>query len=410
MSAGDAVMAVALADSLFLSISPDAARERVLLFLAVSFIPFAVVAPLIGPFIDRMRGGRRMVIRLVAVLRVVIAVLMMSQIDEYLLFPLAFAALVLQKTYAVSKSALVPTVVRSEPELVEANSKLGLISGIVGTIIVVPAAVLQKLIGSDATLVFNALVFLAALVAATRLPKEVVAARPARQRERHELHAPSIVLAASAMGFLRAAVGFLFFHLAFWLRTQDAGTFWFGLAVTLSALATMLGNAVAPRLRAHVRVELMLIGSLLMVVLAGAITALVGGVAAGVALAAVVNLAGSIGRLAFDSIVQRDAPDANRGRAFAQFEVRFQLGWVIAGLVPVVVTLPGAVGYLVVAVVAAAALVVYVRGNRAISEGRPLPPTMGDRARECLRRRTRAERATTPAPRPRPPSGGRPPA
>ena len=34
-------------------------------------------------------------------------------------------------------------------------------------------------------------------------------------------------------------------------------------------------------------------------------------------------------RLAFDSIVQRDAPDANRGRAFARFETRFQLGWVL---------------------------------------------------------------------------------
>ena len=48
------------------------------------------------------------------------------------LFPLVFVALVLQKTYVVSKSALVPSVVRIETELVEANSKLGLIAGVAG--------------------------------------------------------------------------------------------------------------------------------------------------------------------------------------------------------------------------------------------------------------------------------------
>ena len=53
MTAGDVAMVVSLAGSLFFSISPDAARSKVLLYLLVSFAPFAVVAPLIGPFIDR---------------------------------------------------------------------------------------------------------------------------------------------------------------------------------------------------------------------------------------------------------------------------------------------------------------------------------------------------------------------
>ena len=39
-------------------------------------------------------------------------------------------------------------------------------------------------------------------------------------------------------------------------------------------------------------------------------------------------------KLAFDSLVQRDAPDANRGRSFARFETRFQLVWVIGALLP----------------------------------------------------------------------------
>ncbi len=66
MMGGDAAMVVALADSLFFNIDLDAARSRVMLFLVISFAPFLVIAPLIGPLIDRVAGGRRLVIQLVA--------------------------------------------------------------------------------------------------------------------------------------------------------------------------------------------------------------------------------------------------------------------------------------------------------------------------------------------------------
>ncbi|MGE5209944.1 MAG: MFS transporter, partial [Acidobacteriota bacterium] len=128
MMGGDAAMVVALADSLFFDIDLDAARSRVLLFLVLGFAPFLVVAPLIGPMIDRVAGGRRFVIQAVALARVVLTLMMAQYLDALALFPLVFASLVLQKTYAVSKSAIVPSTVRSEAELVEANSKLGLIA------------------------------------------------------------------------------------------------------------------------------------------------------------------------------------------------------------------------------------------------------------------------------------------
>ncbi|MEI6402377.1 MAG: MFS transporter, partial [Actinomycetota bacterium] len=107
MAASDAAMVVALADSVLFSLDPDAARSRVLLFLGISMVPFLFVAPLIGPAIDRMKGGRRLVVALVALGRVVLALAMASRVDSLLLFPLAFAAMVLQKTYSISKSALV---------------------------------------------------------------------------------------------------------------------------------------------------------------------------------------------------------------------------------------------------------------------------------------------------------------
>ena len=114
MMGGDAAMVVALADSLFFDIDLDAARSRVLLFLLVGFAPFLVVAPLIGPLIDRVAGGRKFVIQVVALARIVLTLLMAQNIDNFALFPLVFASLVLQKTYAVSKSAIVPSTVRSE--------------------------------------------------------------------------------------------------------------------------------------------------------------------------------------------------------------------------------------------------------------------------------------------------------
>jgi hypothetical protein len=365
MMGGDAAMIVALADSLFFNIDPSAARGRVLLFLIVSFAPFLVIAPLIGPVIDRVAGGRRAVIQAVAAARVFIAFLMAAAIDNLALFPLVFAALVLQKTYLVSKQALVPSVVRSERDLVEANSKLGLIAGITGFVAVIPAAILQLISGAGvATLVYAALLFGAAFASATRLPADVVAAEPAEPAERIQLHSLGLQLAEMAMLLLRASVGFLFFHLAFWLRTQTAGTAWFAVAVALSALGAMAGNAIGPRVRRVLREETMLLAALAVSSVAGFVAALLGGVPSGVMLACVLNLSAAVGRLAFESLVQRDAPEVNRGRAFARFETRFQLGWVVAGLIPVLITIPGAIGFLLVGVLCLAAFLNYASGTR----------------------------------------------
>jgi len=405
MMGGDAAMIVALADSLFLSIDPSAARGRVLLFLVVSFAPFLVIAPLIGPAIDRAAGGRRAVIQVIAAVRVVLAVLMALFIDNLALFPLVFAALVLQKGYLVSKQALVPSVVRHEGELVEANSKLGVISGLTGVVAVIPAGLLQltPLRGSG-TLIYSGVLFAVAMVSASRLPADVVAASPEQAAERRQLHSRRLRLAAVAMIMLRAGVGFLFFHLAFWLRTQSGGTFWFALAVGLSALGTMVGNAMAPAIRRRLHEELMLTGALGLAAVSGIIAALIGGPAFGVFLAAMLNLAGAVGRLAFESIVQRDAPEANRGRAFAQFETQFQFAWALAGLVPVIVVIPGAIGFLVVGLVSVVALVNYVMGSRSMG-----PPLVRSRARvgRFQRRRRIGGRPVTapfpppPIPRPR---------
>lgn len=393
MAFGDAAMLGGLAGSVLLSLSPDAQRPRVLLYLLVSAAPFAVVAPLIGPTIDRIRGGRKMVVQLTAVGRAVLYWLMIQHFDDLWLYPLVFGVLVLQKTYSVSKSALVPAVVRSETELVEANSKLGLMSAVVGAVSIGPLTGLGKWTVS-APLTLGIVAFVLAVFSAARLPRDVVATRGMRKLERNELRLRGIRLAALSMSAIRGCIGFLTFHLFFWLR-EDFGLAQLGLAAAAGTAGSITGNVLSPRLRRRMREESMLSIALGVVAVVGVVAAAVGGLWMALLLAGSVNFAGSVARMAFDSIVQRLAPDANQSRAFARFETRFQLAWVLAGLPPVAVTLPGRVGLAVVGAVGAVALALHLGAAR---RGRAATARPGrSRAREPRARRESAEHRVGPS-------------
>ena len=390
---GDVAMYGAVAGEV-LSLGPDAQRSAVLRYLIISFAPFVVVAPLIGPTIDRIPGGRKMVVQITAFVRAALYVLMAFHTDDILLYPLVFVALVMQKTYAVSKSALVPSVVRNDDELVEANSKLGLISGLIGGLAIGPLLGLGHF-SAAAALMVGVAAFIVATVSARQLPREATASEPAEQAEREELRSAGIVLASAAMMSIRGVIGFLTFHLLFWLR-EDYGLTQFGIAAGASTLGSMGGNIVAPRLRRALREEVMLTIALTVIAGAGIFAALTGGLGTAIAVAFVANFAAAISRLAFDSIVQRDAPDANQGRAFARYETRFQLSWVLAGLPPVLFTLPGQVGFLVVGLVGSFAAASYLIGSRAVQSGKPLPPSLTQRARKGLETTVAKRRGSTP--------------
>src|SRR6185312_3766947 len=57
--AGDAMIAVSLAGTLFFAAPTHAQRGNVALYLLVTMAPFAVLAPVIGPALDRLQRGRR---------------------------------------------------------------------------------------------------------------------------------------------------------------------------------------------------------------------------------------------------------------------------------------------------------------------------------------------------------------
>jgi len=342
---------VALADSLFFSIKVDAARPRVLLYLLFTMAPFAVVAPVLGPFLDRTRGGRRMLIAIAAAARAVLCVLMAAHIHDFLLYPLTFGALVASKGQSVAKSALVPAVVDDESELVSANSRLALIGVLAGALGAVPATAVLKLLGGAWVLRFGTAIFALGTLAALGIPPAKSVGRAETDADRRTLHAPSIIVAGSAMGLFRGVVGFMTFFAAFVLKRQHEPAWVFGLVIAASALGNGVGVLVAPLLRRKVREEWILAGSLLAPGALLVFAARAYGRPALTIAAALVAAGASCGRLAFDSLLQRDAHEAARGRAFARFETRFQLVWVTGGVLAVALPSEGRWGLFLVALV-----------------------------------------------------------
>jgi hypothetical protein len=371
MISGDTLVALALAGSLFFSVSPTAARGQVALYLVLTMAPFAVVAPLIGPAMDRMAGGRRLMVLASALIRCVVCLLMARHIDSLLLFPEAFTVLVMGKGYSVAKSALVPGTISSDAALVEANSKLSMISTVTGFVVAGPGVLILNVLGPSWLLGVAALLFANAARLGVQIPRRVVAEAPPDPVERAELRGAGILLAASAMGVLRMVVGFLAFLVAFSLRSTGAPAYWFGIVLGASGVGSFIGVVVAPHLRKVVAEERILQGVLAGLALLALVMVQVGGRTAAAILALGVGFAASAGKLSFDAIVQRDAPDANRGRSFARFETRFQLLWVLGAFIPVVIPIPLRIGFLVIAGLTGFALVSYVTGLGAVHRHHP---------------------------------------
>src|SRR5215831_11672989 len=125
-AAGDAFVTIALAGTLFFSASLDQARGRIALTLLITMLPFAVLAPLIGPMLDRAQQGRRYLLaRGLLCWGMVDAVL---HNDVVALLPAAFGVLVLQKAYAVIRASVTPRLLPPEITLVTANSRTGMAS------------------------------------------------------------------------------------------------------------------------------------------------------------------------------------------------------------------------------------------------------------------------------------------
>lgn len=334
--AGDASVAASLAGSLFFAQPTSAARSDILLYLLLTMAPFAVLSPVMGPILDRFRGGRRIMVIISCLGRAVLCLAMVQFIiqpspEGLLIYPLAFGVLVLQKTYSIAKAALVPAIVTDSSQLVRANSRLAIVSLVASMVGGAPAFLLQVVFDARFSLAFAVMMFTVATFFAFRIPRTRVVQNATEEKlESEETHQPSVLLAGSAMAVIRVAVGVIVFLSAFTFKDDKIG-----LAFVLGAYAVggFIGNAVAPVARKRVREEVILTTCLLSAGALSLLGAIAGGDIVGAALASLaVATASAAGRVGFDSLLQRDGPDAARGRAFARFETRFQLAWVAGAL------------------------------------------------------------------------------
>ncbi|NJP99964.1 MFS transporter [Streptomyces sp. PLAI1-29] len=133
-SAGDMLITIALASTVFFSVPTDQARGRVALYLAITMAPFALLAPVIGPILDRLPHGRRAAMAGAMLFRALLALALSGAVATggLELYPAALGVLVASKAYGVVRSAVVPRLLPAQISLVKANSRVTL-AGLLAT-------------------------------------------------------------------------------------------------------------------------------------------------------------------------------------------------------------------------------------------------------------------------------------
>jgi MFS family permease len=390
--AADAFVTVALAGTIFFSTSVDQARGRVVLFLIVTMAPFAVLAPFIGPFLDRMQTGRKYVLAGTMMARGLLCWGMSAAVGNTVtLLPAAFGILVLQKAYGVVKASVTPRLLPPEITLVSANSRSGLFALAGSTAAAGVAAIVQVTGGPAWVLRVGTLVYLAAMLMALRLPDQIDVPSPvtpvpapepdATERMRRgqapqtlPIDAPALPpgmsqsqngqsadrgrwrtlsrvgpVVAEAMAVnavLRAFSGYILFLLAFLLRSVHFGAPHHEVSnnFKLAALAFGLsaGSLAAMGIGSMFRSrapQLTMFAMLAIAPVVAAVAAWFFGLWAAVAVMFAAIFCASLAKLAQDSIVQREIGEEIRSSTFSVSETLNQVANVAGGLAGVLVSM-----------------------------------------------------------------------
>ncbi|MBC9822275.1 MFS transporter [Terrabacter sp. MAHUQ-38] len=173
-TAGDTIMTLALAGTLFFNPQTAQARSAVATFLLLTMVPFVLVAPLIGPLLDRFSHGRRWAIGTTLALRGFLCWVLGEAIntDSSWLFPTALGCLVASRAYTITRAAAVPRLLPPGTTLVKANSRVSM-AGIVGAVLGGILGGVAMLAGSSWALRVAFVVFVFGTVQAIRLPARV---------------------------------------------------------------------------------------------------------------------------------------------------------------------------------------------------------------------------------------------
>ncbi|WP_431043720.1 MFS transporter [Streptomyces sp. P1-3] len=412
-SAGDMMVTIALASTVFFSVPTDEARGRVALYLAITMAPFALLAPVVGPLLDRLPHGRRAAMATAMLSRAVLALGMSTAVagGGLELYPAALGVLVASKAYGVVRSAVVPRLLPPRFSLVKANSRVTL-AGLLATGIAAPAGAGLHQIGPEWPLYGACAVFTAGTFLSFTLPHKVDSAKGEARVQltsgEHHLHlphpahrsgtgketsseaappkprrpglrtvGPSVLHALQAIASLKALSGFLTLFLAFLLREHPLAGLSpevsLGVVVVAAGVGNALGTAVGAGLKARGPERI------IVVVLTGALAVLVSAAVlySTVLVAAVAATAGisqALGKLSLDALIQRDVPEVVRTSAFSRSETTLQLAWVAGGAIGIMLPLNGVVGMAVAAGLIALGVVATVRGLlSAARRGSPHP-------------------------------------
>jgi MFS family permease len=173
-TAGDTIMTLALAGTLFFNPQTAQARSAVATFLLLTMVPFVLVAPLIGPLLDRFSHGRRWAIGTTLALRAFLCWVLGEAINNQSswLFPAALGCLIASRAYTITRAAAVPRLLPPGTTLVKANSRVSM-AGIVGALLGGILGGVAMLAGSSWALRVAFVVFVFGTVQAIRLPARV---------------------------------------------------------------------------------------------------------------------------------------------------------------------------------------------------------------------------------------------
>ncbi|WP_210582131.1 MFS transporter [Streptomyces sp. GESEQ-4] len=383
--AGDMMITVALASTVFFSVPTDEARGRVALYLGITMAPFTLLAPVIGPLLDRIPHGRRAAMAMAMMARALLALILAGAVStgSIELYPAALGVLVASKAYGVVRSAVVPRLLPPRFSLVKANSRVTL-GGLLATGVAAPIGAGLQSVGDRWPLYGAFVIFVAGTFLSFSLPPKVDSAKgedtALLAADEEHLHGPhrkpvkrpglrtvgiAVTHALGANAALRCLSGFLIFFLAFLLRehplTGESAAVSLGIVAVSAGAGNAIGTAVGAWLRS--RAPEIIIVTVVAFVLGAAIAAAIFFGAAMVAvLAASAGFAQALAKLSLDALIQRDVPETVRTSAFARSETLLQVSWVFGGAVGIVLPLKGGFGLSVAAAIVAAGWLTTVRG------------------------------------------------
>nr|MDQ2754564.1 hypothetical protein [Actinomycetota bacterium] len=174
-----------------------------------------------------------------------------------------------------------------------------------------------------------------------------------------------LALTALVMASMRAMAGLMIALVIFGFRRQGAPLVWYGLVGVASVGGNLGGAALAPVVRDRVHEErIVTVAAVAIGLMALAMTQLtwLHRRPAALVVGFTVGFFASVAKLAFDAVVQRDAPSGSRSRLFARLEAVFQLAWVLAALIPVVIPMSLLDGFVLVGVATLGSTLMFVVG------------------------------------------------